>query len=649
MATITINGETLQMQTKPRLIFAANDIENRGRSHKSYSILIPRNTHNNTILGGVFDRLYNRTIRFAALYAYETEILEGDLVIIEMTKRHARALFISGNGSLWDKLADKKLNSGFDWSAYDEVLTLTVVKESEFGNLPILYDLSDRGAFINGDSIDISERYPAVQVGTLLREIFNQSGVGLTWNVPTAYADMIQEEAFLLFTQDNAIRNDADWERTAPYAAEDSGDSYERNGEVDETNAVWETLLPLMATLDEGSNYSDVPNYRYTVPETGTYRIKLEVASFSITFEDNTGGFPKIIFDTVQDRARISFEIRKNGTALHRNRAIRTLTGNNWSTTDIVVDTMPIELTAADEITAYILIEYDSQLTSPNTSAYFAVVGAGSIEGTVSRWYGAGSTVQLSEILPDTNVLTWLGGLFKYLNIDVFYQLETNQIELWQGAQEQPVIATIDVFDYEEKLTERLDYELAYTTDKALPPANDTITFTDAQGDQQIAFDYSRTLIAPCYRLTNEMNTMIPVLWNELNPNSYIDQQAPPRADTKGNMRIVRFVSRDDAFFTVTFGGDVDTNSSSDDFKNPRVDELPIKELWHQSLTPEIVQVECYAELTAVQVRAMYNQSWFKQPLTLRNRDTGAIYGTAKLLEAEQAGNRIYKLILERI
>jgi len=87
----------------------------------------------------------------------------------------------------------------------------------------------------------------------------------------------------------------------------------------------------------------------------------------------------------------------------------------------------------------------------------------------------------LSEILPDTNVLTWLGGLFKYLNIDVFYQLETNQVELWQGSQEQPVIATIDVFNYEEKLTERLDYELAYTTDKVLPPPNDTITFEDAR------------------------------------------------------------------------------------------------------------------------------------------------------------------------
>jgi len=285
---LSVNGEELQIQAKPRLIFAANSIENRGRSHKSYSILLPRNTHNNAILGGVFDRMYNRIIRFAALYAYETEILEGYLVIVEITKRHARALFISGNGSLWDKLADKKLNSGFDWSAYDEELTYS--NSSKATLQAVMYDLSDRGAFINGDSIDLSERYPAVQIGTLLKEIFNQSGVGLTWNLPTAYDGMIQEQAFLLFTQDTAFRNDEDWARTAPYAAGYSGGTYERYGEGIELNAQWEILLELNKILDEGGNYSNVPNYSYTVPETGTYRIKLEIASFSVEFQDNAGG-----------------------------------------------------------------------------------------------------------------------------------------------------------------------------------------------------------------------------------------------------------------------------------------------------------------------------------------------------------------------
>jgi hypothetical protein len=252
----------------------ANDIDNKGRSHKSYSVVIPFTPTNNTTLSGLFTQKISRTIRFEATFDVGDFTMYGYLLINNIERNSARGVFISGNGKLWTELDETNLRD-FAWSAYDVDYTLANVNASNTGG-DVVFDVSDRGRFMadydleGGQlkaAIDITERYPAVKLGTILSEICTQQAIGLNWLGAADKIIEIRDEVYLLFTQDRNIQNDKDWLTNSIMEAADADLQFQENtlgaGAFD-----WIEDIELTEVTDPGSNYG---TSTHLLPPQGQY------------------------------------------------------------------------------------------------------------------------------------------------------------------------------------------------------------------------------------------------------------------------------------------------------------------------------------------------------------------------------------------
>ena len=651
---ISIND--LHISANPRLLFMANSITNKGRSSKSYTIEIVNDKHNDSMLSGLFSNKNNRTIRFEASYRISSITFTGWLLITGRDKWKASGVFISGNGALWEALQDKNLRD-YDWSAYNHELNRTNVLASESGG-SYIYDIADRGEFKQDGSltdrvpVDITERYPALNVITIIKNIVESEGCDIARIMdiddPLNY--------YLLFTQDKDIRNSKEWEKDALFeATAETNQTYTETVTGGATSPtafeLSENMVLPSETVDNGNNYNTSTGV-YETTETGTYRFiapysfriscdnVITDASIEIGFKRGLISSDRIFYETIDipdadwgvDRevfltGEIDTKYINEGGSGDVNMYVK-VTGDVATSTGVDVEIRLDHVVEPDSVGW----PSDKELI---VSRFY---------NDTSRWYGEGSTVEMSNVVPDISALDFLSKVFNYLNIYAYYRPEIKTLEIAITREDEPEQTTLELVDIEQQFDERTNYWLRFATDKAGAP--DDIYFDNDQGiDAEIKFDLSRTLISDCFRVFRASSVQIPILWEggDKSPLRWEDRFSPPAWKTKANLRILQFDGRLDmttltpaGTYNLTFGGNATSNNENRKVI-PLFSEIDIETLHRYDLE---LQGETLTGTCRLDFAKLKDQSLFKYPVWI----TG--YGKYWLLEAEQINGDLFKLTL---
>lgn len=618
-----LSVNSLDYSASPRLIFTANTPDRKGLAHKSYSIELPYTTNNNLLLSNVWGAGVLRLVSFEATYSVGGVDLRGWLKLTDINRTSAKALFISGNGYLWERMAQDRLRA-IDMSDADIVLNKTNVLASETGTPFVLFDLTDRGAFKQDDGVDITDRFPALRLTELLTRIFNHYGVGLT-------TQGLNGDEYLLFMQESDVRNSNEWKQDNYLEAEDEVIDYQLNTQA-AGGMTWATKLELTEVKDEGGNYA---SGKYVIPETGTYRFKAAVNKMDFTFEDDQGNPATLNFGGTDDRVKVSFQFRKNGTMIHELAVVETILGGLSVITDSYeLDTLPVEFTAGDEIELYVVLTATVSFIMGGTQSRFtASLDTVTETNELSRWYGAGSTIEIENVLPDMSVTEFIKATAEFLNMDIFYDDRLGIVTL-RAANGLPYATPITAWEIDSVVDEPKDTLIEFATDKVLPPPNQYISVLGlAQVERKLS--YSRTYIGRSGRVGID----IPVLWNSGRPTDVNQWMTPPEQKTRGALRILRKADDVSASYVLTYGGD---NTSS---RETKTTHIAFEELDTYSLhLRDAARVEQYVTAFAkLELSKLQDLTYFKNTITLQDRYTAERYAI-QLLQAEQVDGEIFKL-----
>lgn len=611
-----ININELHISSEPKLLFMANDINAKGRSNKSYTIKIANTKYNDEVLSQLFSNKAKRVISFDAKYTIESVQMRGRLIINSVEKAYANAIFISGNGKLWEVFENKYL-SDYDYADINHTLTLANITETG----DIIYDLCDRGAFISDTKVDITERYPALRIKKLFTLLMNAEGYNITWASNLFNIDL--DNVYLMYTQNNAIRNSKEWEKSAIATATLSG-LVSQSGTGDWTIALTKQL-EFTAILDNGSNIS---GDTYVIPETGTYRFKCMTSTRITKPADAT-----ISFHT------LTIELRVGATPIY----VRTITAGDivfdatQATVAHTIDTYPTEFTASDVVSIHFSFDGDITIIGGWTVQMIHSSGSNTFENSVSRYYGGNSTIDFAQLLPDMKVLEFIGDVSKYLNLYSYYREELKTLEIEHGRKERIPVLTITPIQVSENLEEVSNFTLEFNTDMAAPLDNIYVDLS-GQNESNLRFKFSRTLISDTIRIFGTTTPQIPVLWKEGNPLSWQEAYTPPNWNTKANLRLLEYNGVGSGNYTLTYGGDSSANEQARP-TYPLFKELDISSYNRYEMGAEGTQMPITARMD---ISKLYDQTYFKNPVFVSG------HGRFWLLEAEQIKGDIYKLNLIR-
>ena len=651
----------LQIKSKPRLLFMANSLQNKGRSHKSYTIEIVNNKHNNSLLSNLFGTENFRPIRFETKYEVGGFEMVGFLLVSSVDKHMARAIFVSGNGSLWEQLNDIRLIKYSDaLSKYNHVLTKSYVSSSEAFDKAIVYDFTDRGRFaqdqseeFDGDTaIDITERYPAINVLDLITTIINSQGFWVD-SIPLK-ASLNYQDWMLMFTQDNDILNTNDWKEDAmfkvrPVVSVGPVEPVRRyTFTTDGSTFSIAQQLDFKQTDYINTNYYSQSTNKFTAQVAGTYRL---ILPYSLVLSAQ--------YETTSNV--ISLRIKKSsGGYIYAGKVIepvwQTVAGAQVGYVSGYVDTRYVHILEGEqfeveftwegnttvsvtEIWVDTVVTFDDNTAWNDDNKRIDTM----FYNEASRYYGINSNVEIANLLPDMTALDFISKVFEYLNIYAFYQEETKTLELHHGRTDQQSIAEIELFDVKEDLTEKQNYWFRYSTDKADPPKDQ---FFDQGGlaETEIKLDFSRTLLARCYRLLKAQVINIPVLWSgsDKSPLAWGDRNDPPTRKTKANLRIM--VMDDpaaicDHLYTFnTLSGSVSAQTHSYPKTAPSFKEILPQNYYQYEMMLQGATITGKAHI--LETWNLYDQSWFKKPLHVKGK------GVFWLQEAKQIEGDIYELVL---
>ena len=446
MDKIYINGEQLDFEEIYMFSFEANDFLNwrPGTAFKSERLTIFNTPKNRRLLGNIFHTGSDTSNTFEAIYISDVIQMTGYLQIIQANHAKCEAVFYSGNGVLWEELKGVKLNE-IDCSEYDHTLTVANVENSETYNAAnfYMYDFCNRGARLNTGEVNIIERYPAINLRLLLGKIFE--GYTLT-------GDMINEtwfkRLFLLFTQYDQIRNSDTWLKTALFTAEKNQSIELVISSPDFTLA--ETQLSLDELTDNGGNFA---SNTYTAPETGTYKFDLSTY-YSLSLGATAGNIT----------GKVTTRIKKNTTVICEDE--HTLANQITQNFTITLTTGYIELAAGDTIKIYTQVSgtFDGTIS---TEKY--ITAYPELSNTLSRYYGSGSTVRMSGILPDVLATDFLNDVFNYFALFPLYDVELRTVYLYQMQPSQTVIDLSDRINTSDGVTfelpENVNFKLSFADD----------------------------------------------------------------------------------------------------------------------------------------------------------------------------------------
>lgn len=515
MDKIYINSEQLDFEGNYSLSLMANNYLEwqPGTAYKSERLTFYNTVKNRRLLGNIFHTGADTSNVFEATYKSDIVEMTGYIKILQANHAKAEAVFYSGNGVLWEELKGIKLNE-IDCSEYDHVLNLTNVEASETYSASnfYLYDLCNRGTRITAGEVDILERYPAVNLRLLLGKIFD--GYSLT-------GDLINEtwfkRLFLLFTQSNEIRNSVDWLKLALFSAKQTG-SITYNPVIPYAYNTWDYLgrIPFNddstgEAFDNDGNFDPAEDhYEYIVPEAGTYNFK---TSFSI--QVNQFGFASVSFTAL-------FRIMVNGSDVLEIEE----TGTSPSATiNILMQTGFMEFAKDDVI--YIDFYIISTNTGGSSESAVDINPTGVyFKNELSRWYGYGSTVEMSAILPDITALDFVNDIFNYFCLFPFYDVEGRVVNLTQLKTDP------ESFDISERINPKdgVTFEIPENT-------NFKLSFADDSNDKYYKFAVDNGIVeGGSYELDNGAKETKEIRLNKLS-DTFMDYPDISSTDTSENFQ----------------------------------------------------------------------------------------------------------------
>lgn len=553
------------IEQSTELTFQAVDYMNYepGKPFKSGVLSFPETANNRAALGELYDSDGANKVRIIpnVLYENETSSIQGSLVITGQSYvdriNSLTGFFIAGNGLLWLDFGDTKLRE-LDWSSYEHLLNITNVQASEAGTLNSLirYDLTDRGRFIDVDTINLIERYPAFNIAEMLKVIFRVYDIQSNFITEPWFTPL-----YLMFTENNEIRNDEDWKTTAMvHLSGGGGDTYNDTDLNAWTDFDVVTQFALVDTgtddFDNGLNFDPVTHV-YTVPKTGTYRFKATISGTIIT-DDGTGTEAGMRFDSGGGNPKITWYFLLNGSTIIG----RTVTQDYDFTSGSVVftnetaDTDYLELTANDTVEFYWSIKGQYYVASPPATGFTMTTAANAIvTNQVSRYYSYGSTVKPSELLPDITVNEFLKMVFMHFAITPQFSQETNivRLNIWKRQTTGIDMSyKLDPTTGEVEYLEAFNYEVQFKPDTSDKFAEEWFKRNDSETGnykanngskvlQIIQSDFSNTVMQIPYRLDAD-RVKLPTMWSELPEGSILQSYTDatcPEWKTKYNYRIL--------------------------------------------------------------------------------------------------------------
>jgi len=531
-----------------------------GKPFKSGMLSLPETANNRAALGSLYDTDGANKTRIIENVLYENEsiAIEGSLVITGQSYQNRintlTAFFVSGNALMWLDFGDTKLKD-LDWSFAEHTLNYDSVINSEFGAIGglIVYDLCDRGKFIDQDTVDLIERYPAFNLTKMLQVIF--TGYDLQSNFIT---DTWFQTAFLIFTQTNEIRNDDDWKESALITVSGLFDGYTDNvmNAWTNFNHVADALMfdNTGGNFDNGGNW-DNGSHSYTAPELGTYRFKF-IIDGSITIDDGSGDPPDLRFNSLGGNPKVMMRILKDSTliAYYETQEFDFHLGTEQF--EHTLDTDYIELNAGEEITCTWEIQGQYRVNDPPGTIFELIMdGTGTLVNQVSRYYGYGSTVDPSALMPDLKVNDFLKMLFFHFGITPQYSIATNivRLDVFEKSQDGTDLTySVDPTTGEIEYMEAFDFDFQFKPDTADRYSvdwyernpNETGNYKANNGNKvkkTIQSDFSNTVMQPAYRLDAD-RVKIPTMWGKL-PDAaepfYYTHAVVPEWKTTFNYRIL--------------------------------------------------------------------------------------------------------------
>lgn len=641
----------LHISSDIKLIFMANDFVRKGRSNKSYTIKIVNDQHNDEMLEQLFTSKGKRKTVFDCVYRVENVTIKGLLKITSIEKTHAEGTFISGNGKLWESLTNKNLRE-YDFSALNHTLSLANVTASETAG-DLIYDLTDRGHFMEdatfmqssaGDGsvienrrqitniakIDISERYPALKLKMIFETIMHEEGYGITW-LENVYNQNL-DDVYLLYTGDGEIENDDEWLQSAVFEANGDETIGKMVYTLDEIYK-WETRLRFPdEQSDDGNNFSastSEDDNIYTVPTTGTYGFRL--GEFMV---GNNIEYTIVGADTVSS-SNIVIGIY-NLTSETWVQKYTKLDAGDHGYIPLMFDSKPRHFIAGDQIIAR--VQWAVNATS-SAGFYTLEISQANIPflSYTSRYYGAGSTVEVSKLLPDMTALEFFSMISNTINLYTFYRDETHILECELGRMMKPAVLQITPVDSDENVKDNVNYRIKFDTDKELTPED--ITLDNGKSTEQVInIDMSRTYIGNCMRLLYDSTIKIPVLWEDSSPTSWITVTEFPDWKIKANCRLLRYKGQQTKTYKLTYGG-------GDVYREELRSELPLfEDLDYLSLF-RFETLEDKSEITfvaRVDINYIYSQSVFKYPVYIEG------YGVYWVQECKQKKGDIFQITAKK-
>jgi len=530
-----------------------------GKPFKSGQLSLPETANNRAALSSLYDTDGANKVRIIenVLYENDTISIEGSLIITGQSYANRintlSAFFVSGNALMWLDFGDTKLTE-LDWSIGSHVLNYTNVMGSEttpIGGL-IVYDLCDRGKFIDGDTVDLIERYPAFNLAKMLQVIF--TGYDLITNFIT---ESWFSAIYLMFTQTNEIRNTEEWKEAELISG--SGDldltdntiyMYGPLVDWDRADDYFQTTFIGTGEFDTGLNW-DATNKWYLVPETGTYRFKLTVDGDAY-LRTETSAVPTGLITYAQ----FTISLKINNTTVLARVYIDDADGSENSEmifNNYVIDSDYYELQAGDKISIHTY--YNVRIAPTVQSVYWTYTSAinFTLTNQVSRYYGYGSTVNPALIMPDLKVNDFLKMVFFHYGITPQYSIATNivRLDVFEKTQTGTDINTlIDPLTGAIDYLEAFDFEVNFADDSADKFALDyykrnpleTGNYKASNGNKVkklFQSDFSNTILQAAYRLDADV-VKIPVMWSEIPEGNNYTTTTVPDWKTTFNLRLLK-------------------------------------------------------------------------------------------------------------
>lgn len=496
MYKLSVNGGLIDFIGDPKIILMASDpLEfSFGKAHKTYSITIPYTANNNKLIAN--------NNKVDAILIVGDISFSGILYIDGVEDDNISAQFVSSVGKVWDDLRGKKLGE-LDWSEYNHSLIKPILDTYDTASRNfVTYDLSDRGIRLKpieeGNTIndwityyrywDIVERFPAFNLRLMLDKIF--AGYDIVDNLPDEFSDY-----YLLYTGTYDKRNSSEWMGLSEFTSENISfvvnkaiataiHSLNLSGAIQNFNPI----------KNEGG-YIEIPTYdKWTVPETGTYRVD-GTLDIDIGISDAAGG----VFTNLTN-GQCVLSITKDPAPgiplgalniIHHtfNFAIATAAANVTSTK--YLDTRYMEFTAGEKIYMKYAVTGTTTTTDPAGLPATSQLGFSTnctFNITPLRWYGVGSNVPISDLMPDIDVLEFLRGICLFFNIDVYYKDVTKEVYLWQYSPDTIIDWTSKVIrnkSISTEIRESTKYTFKFKEEEdAAIDTPDSYTI-DAEGEEQ--------------------------------------------------------------------------------------------------------------------------------------------------------------------